>query len=140
MCYKTSAERKFKPNQRATTLSEDNLSFELLQDHYQQMSFTETYELISPVQELNITPEDKTKDPIAMPKGISGCIDFPEECNVTQTKPYIVYNINQVTQTLLYVFFRTPLKYIISTHLLTVKLIIIQIMYSIRSQLTYRLP
>ena len=47
--------------------------------------------------------ENKTKDPIALPKSVLGYIDFPE-CNATQLQPqpYTVYNLNQVTQTLLY--------------------------------------
>ena len=79
-------------------------SFQLSQNDYHQLSFTEMYDPNPQVQYLNVILENKTKDPIAILKNILGYIDFPEECNVTQPQSqlYTAYNLNQLTQTLLY--------------------------------------
>ena len=84
-----------------TTLSTGIPSFQLLQNHYSQLSFTETYDPKPQAQYIHVIVENKTKGPIDISKGILGHIDFPEECNVTQKQPqpYTIYNLNQVTQT-----------------------------------------
>ena len=92
---------------QTTTLSTGILFLQLLQNHYHHLSFTGTYDPKPQSQYLNVIPENKTKDPIAIPKSILGYLDFPEEWNLTESQPqaYTVYNMNQVTKTLLCNFY-----------------------------------
>ena len=68
------------------------------------MSFTEKYDLNPQSPYFNVILENRTEDAFAIKKDILGCIGFPEKCKVTQPEPqpYTVFNVNHVTQTLLY--------------------------------------
>ena len=90
--------------QKITTLIPGIPSFQLLQSHYHQLSFTGTYDPNPQAQNLNVFLENKTKDLITIPKSILKYIDFPVECNDTQPQPqpYTAFNLNKVPQTLVY--------------------------------------
>ena len=67
------------------------------------MNFTDINHPNPQVQYLETVSENNTKDPIATPAGVLGCVDFPEENYDLQPppQPYTVYNLNQVAQTFL---------------------------------------
>ena len=91
---------------QTTTLNTYISSFQLVQKHYHQLGFIETYDPKPQAQNLNVVLDNKTKDPIAIARGILRDIDFPGECQATQPQPqpYTVNNFNQGTQTLLYLY------------------------------------
>ena len=121
-----------------TTLKTDIPSFQLLQKHYHQLSFTETYDPKSQAQYLNVVLENKTKDTNATQKPTLGYIHFPEEWKIRQPQPqpYTVKNLNQVTQILLYNIYWTLLMYITSMRLFSTS-IILQFMITTKFRLLY---
>ena len=82
---------------------------------------------------------------MVIPRGILGHIAFPEECNAKQPQPqpHRVYNLNQVTQTLLYNIYPDTFDVqndYATMYLLPHNLMNLQFMNSTKSHLKHPLP
>ena len=51
---------------------------------------------------MQIIFENPNPQPYALPTGLVGYLEYPEEYPKPHNEPYTVYNLNQVTQSLLY--------------------------------------
>ena len=89
-------------------LKTSNPSFQLLPKYAQTLKVTETFNPTNEVTTMQIILENPTSHTCALPTGPIGYLEYPEELIATDNTPYHVYNLNQVTQSMLCLLYTSP--------------------------------